>query len=55
MQYIASWQSEIEDPNTSEERRKEVKNGLQAWESIIQDYKRQLDKCVKQIIGESII
>ena len=61
VQVIASRQSEIEDPNTSEERREVLKNSVKIWESLIQDYKQQINHCdteIKQIIenkGESII
>ena len=61
VQAIASWQSAIEDPNTSEESRERIKNIVKIWESDIQDYKQQINHCeteIKQIIenkGESII
>ena len=64
VQYIASRQSGIEDPNTSEERRRQwLKNAMQVSEIYIQHYKLQIDKCeteIKQITaienkGESII
>ena len=61
VQLIASDQSEIEDPNTSEEWRERLKNRVKIWESHIQDYKQQINHCdteIKQIIenkGESII
>ena len=62
VQAIASWQSAIEDPNTSEEWREELKNIVKIWESDIQDYKQQINHCeteIKQIEienkGESII
>ena len=61
VQRIASCQSEIEDPNTSEGRRERIKNIVKILESDIQDYKQQINHCdteIKQIIenkGESII
>ena len=61
VQAIASGQSEIEDPNISEEMREGLKNRVKIWESLIQDYKQQInhyDTEIKQIIenkGESII
>ena len=61
VQRIASCQSWIEDPNTSEESREELKNSVKIYESHIQDYKQQINQCdteIKQIIenkGESII
>ena len=61
VQAIASWQSVIEDPNTSEEWREVLKNNVKILESDIQDYKQQINQCdteIKQIIenkGESII
>ena len=62
VQYIASYQSVIEDPNTREGRREELKNSVKYWESDIQVYKQQINHCdteIKQIEienkGESII
>ena len=61
VQSIASYQSEIEDPNTREWWREELKNSVKICESSIQDYKQQINHCdteIKQIIenkGESII
>ena len=62
VQDIASWQSMIEDPNTSEERREGLKNDVKIWESLIQNFKQQInhyDTEIKQIEienkGESII
>ena len=61
VQWIASYQSVIEHPNISEERRERIKNSVKLWESRIQDYKQQINHCdteIKQIIenkGESII
>ena len=62
VQWIASDQSEIEDPNTSEERREELKYKIQELENAIQLYKLKLSTCeteIKQIEtenkGESII
>ena len=61
VQYIARYQSEIEDPNTSEEWRKVLKSRIPRWENNIQDNKLKLSTFeteIKQIIenkGESII
>ena len=62
VQAIASGQSEIEDPNISEEMREGLKNRVKILESLIQDYKQQINHCeteIKQIEienkGESII
>ena len=57
---IASYQSKIEDPNTSVEERGGLKYGIQLWESDIQDNKLRIDRCEKEIKqienkGESII
>ena len=43
VQAIASWQSEIEDPNISEEWRELLKNSVKYWESDIQYYKQQIN------------
>ena len=52
----------IEDPNTSEEMREELKYNIQEWKNAIQSYKLYLSTCeteIKQIEtenkGESII
>ena len=62
VQLIAGGQSEIEDPNTREERREELKYKIQKWKNTIQSYKLKLSTCeteIKQIEtenkGESII
>ena len=62
VQAIASNQSEIEDPNTSEEMRERLKYNIQLWENTIQHHKLKLSTCeteIKQIEtenkGESII
>ena len=62
VQAIARYQSGIEDPNTSEERRKRLKYNIQLWGNAIQRYKLKLSTCeteIKQIEtenkGESII
>ena len=62
VQYIASDQSGIEDPNTSEESREVLKNNIQILENTIQHHKLKLSTCeteIKQIEtenkGESII
>ena len=58
---IAIYQNEIEDPNTIEEWREELKIEVQRCESFIQNNKLQIDRCeteIKQIKtekGESII
>ena len=62
VQSIARYQSGIEDPNTREEEREELKYNIQLWENNIQHYKLKLstrETEIKQIEtenkGESII
>ena len=53
VQWIARYQSGLEDPYTSEERRELLKNRVKIWESYIQDYKQQINHYeteIKQII-----
>ena len=60
MQWRASYQSEIEDFNTNEMKRKWLKNEVQEYERDIQNSKLQMNRCeteIKQIEnkGESIL
>ena len=55
MQWIASCQSEIEDPNTGEGMREVLKKEMQEYKRTIRNYNLQLGRCeteIKQIETE---
>ena len=57
VQEIASYQSEIENPNTSKEMMKWLKKEMRIYERNIQGNKLRIDRCETEIrqIGEFII
>ena len=52
MQYIANYQSELDDPSTSEWRREYLEKLVQDYEENIQTTKLQMERCATEIAAE---